>query len=113
LPSAIFHPPSASPSSPDRQLSTIHHAPPIGIPRALTTHSLFPLYSTFFSTLGLEVVLSNVDPRGELKSYSGFCFPAQLAHGALLDLTERGIGLIFLPHIVRMPQDNACRDSYL
>ena len=85
----------------------------IGIPRALTTHSLFPLYSTFFSGLGLEVVLSDVDPRGELKSYSGFCFPAQIAHGALLDLAERGVGLVFLPHIVRMPQDNPCRDSYL
>jgi predicted CoA-substrate-specific enzyme activase len=85
----------------------------VGIPRALTTHSLFPLYSTFFAGLGLEVVLSNVDSRGELKSYSGFCFPAQIAHGALLDLAERGVGLVFLPHIMRMPQDNACRDSYL
>jgi predicted nucleotide-binding protein (sugar kinase/HSP70/actin superfamily) len=61
----------------------------------------------------MEVMLSNVDPRGELKSYSGFCFPAQIAHGAVLDLAERGIGLVFLPHIVRMPQDNPCRDSYL
>jgi predicted nucleotide-binding protein (sugar kinase/HSP70/actin superfamily) len=102
LPSSIRHPPSA----PLPQLS-------IGIPRALTTHSLFPLYSTFFAGLGLEVVLSSVDPRGELKSYSGFCFPAQIAHGALLDLAERGLGLVFLPHIVRMPQDNPCRDSYL
>jgi predicted nucleotide-binding protein (sugar kinase/HSP70/actin superfamily) len=30
-----------------------------------------------------------------------------------LDLAERGLGLVFLPHIVRMPQENACRDSYL
>ena len=63
--------------------------PRLGIPRALTTHSLFPLYSTFFSELGMEVVLSDVDPRGELKSYSGFCFPAQIAHGAVLDLAEQ------------------------
>jgi len=101
------------PSSSDPQPSTLNPQPSIGIPRALTTHSLFPLYSTFFAGLGLEVVLSNVDPRGELKSYSGFCFPAQIAHGALLDLAERGVGLVFLPHIVRMPQDNPCRDSYL
>jgi predicted nucleotide-binding protein (sugar kinase/HSP70/actin superfamily) len=102
LPSSILHPPA----SPLPQLS-------IGIPRALTTHSLFPLYSTFLAGLGLEVVLSRVNPRGELKSYSGFCFPAQIAHGALLDLAERGVSLVFLPHIVRMPQDNPCRDSYL
>ena len=109
----MFHPPTTSPSASDSQLSTLNHQLPVGIPRALTTHSLFPLYSTFFAGLGLEVVLSKVDPRGELKSYSGFCFPAQIAHGALLDLAERGVDLVFLPHIVRMPQDNPCRDSYL
>jgi len=85
----------------------------IGIPRALTTHSLHPLYATFFSGLGLNVVLSDVDPSGELKSNSGFCFPAQIAHGAVLDLARRGLGLVFLPHVMRMPQSNDCRDSYL
>lgn len=85
----------------------------IGIPRALTTHSLFPLYSTFFSQIGLEVVLSEVDPRGDLASYSGFCFPAQIAHGAVLDLVKKDVGLIFIPHVVRMPHPNQCRDSYL
>ena len=85
----------------------------IGIPRALTTHSLFPLYSGFFSGLGMEVVLSAVDPQGELKSHSGFCFPAQIAHCAVLDLTRHGVALVFLPHVVRMPHSNHCRDSYL
>ena len=85
----------------------------IGIPRALTTHSLFPLYSTFFSVLGMEVVLSGVDPRGDLRSHSGFCLPAQIAHGAVLDLAQRGVGLVFLPNVVRMPQHNSCKDSYL
>ena len=85
----------------------------IGIPRALTTHSLFPLYSTFFSELGWDVVLSGVDPRGDLKSHSGFCLPAQIAHGAMLDLGRRGVGHVFLPHVVRMPQEGPCRDSYL
>lgn len=85
----------------------------IGIPRALTTHSLFPLYSTFFAHLGMEVLLSDVDPRGDLTSNSGFCFPAQIAHGAVLDLTRRGVDLIFIPHVVRMPHPNQCRDSYL
>jgi predicted CoA-substrate-specific enzyme activase len=85
----------------------------IGIPRALTTHSLYPLYAAFFSGLGLDVVLSDVDPRGELKSHSGFCLPAQIAHGAVLDLARRGVGRVFLPHVVRMPREGACRDSYL
>jgi predicted CoA-substrate-specific enzyme activase len=88
-------------------------APRIGIPRALTTHSLYPLYSTFFSRLGMEVVLSDVHPQGDLKSYSGFCHPAQIAHGAVLDLAQRGIDQVFLPHVSRMPRPNGGRDSHL
>ena len=85
----------------------------IGIPRALTTHSLYPLYAGFFAGIGMEVVLSGVEPDGDMKSYSGFCFPAQIAHGAVLDLARRKVELAFLPHVTRMPQPNACRDSLL
>ena len=85
----------------------------VGIPRALTTHSLFPLYATFFTELGLDVVLSDVDPGGDLKSHSGFCFPVQIAHGAVLDLARRGVDRVFLPHVIRMPHPSPCRDSYL
>lgn len=85
----------------------------VGIPRALTTHSLHPLYATFFAGIGLEVILSGVDADGDLKSNSGFCFPAQLAHGAVLDLARKNVELVFLPHITRMPHPNACRDSLL
>jgi predicted nucleotide-binding protein (sugar kinase/HSP70/actin superfamily) len=85
----------------------------IGIPKALTAHSLYPLYSTFFSGLGMEVILSDIDPRGELKSNAGFCFPAQIAHGAVLDLVQRGVELILLPHVMRMPQREAWNESYL
>jgi predicted CoA-substrate-specific enzyme activase len=85
----------------------------IGIPRALTTHSLYPLYSTFFSALGMEVVLSAVDPRGDLRSHSGFCLPAQIAHGAVLDLAQKHVNLVFLPQVARMPQQDSGKDSYL
>jgi predicted CoA-substrate-specific enzyme activase len=85
----------------------------VGIPRALTTHSLFPLYSTFFSVLGMEVVLSGVDPRGDLRSHSGFCLPAQVAHGAVLDLAHHDVHLVFLPQVARMPQHDSGKDSYL
>jgi predicted CoA-substrate-specific enzyme activase len=85
----------------------------IGIPKALLTHSLHPLFSTFFSDLGFETILSGVDPQGELKSNAGFCFPVQIAHGAVLDLGRQGVNLIFLPQIIHMPQANACRDCYV
>ena len=32
-----------------------------------------------------------VDTDGDLKSYSGFCFPAQIAHGAVLDLAHHDV----------------------
>jgi predicted CoA-substrate-specific enzyme activase len=85
----------------------------IGIPRALTTHSLFPLYSMFFSALGMEAVLSAVDSRGDLRAHSGFCLPTQIAHGAVLALAQRDVNLIFLPNVLRMPQHSSCKDSYL
>jgi len=84
----------------------------IGIPKALTTHSLYPLYSTFFAGVGMEVILSDVDPEGELKSQSGFCFPAQIAHGAVLDLARKGVDRVFVPHVIRMPCGES-KDSYL
>jgi predicted CoA-substrate-specific enzyme activase len=96
-----------------RSAQALGHEARIGIPRALTTHLLFPLYSSFFTALGMEVVLSGVDPRGELRSYSGFCLPAQIAHGAVLDLEQRGVHLIFSPHVVRMPRPDSSPDSYL
>jgi predicted CoA-substrate-specific enzyme activase len=89
------------------------HQPRIGVPKALLTHSLYPLYRTFLSGLGMDVVLSGLDPRGELKSYSGFCFPAQTAHGAILDLARQGVDLVFLPLVKRMPKPGPCRDSHL
>jgi len=85
----------------------------IGIPRALTTHSLFPLYSSFFSALGVEVVLSAVDLRGDLKSNSGFCLPAQIAHSAVFDLAQKNVRVVFLPQLARMPQNGSPKDSYL
>lgn len=85
----------------------------IGIPRALTTHSLYPLYSSFFNGIGMEVILSGIDPAGDLKANSGFCFPAQIAHGAVLDMVRKNVELVFLPHVTRMPQPNACHDSLL
>jgi predicted CoA-substrate-specific enzyme activase len=121
--SLIFRTPTVCPTDPandsghtlPRERSREHNQATlrVGIPRALTTHSLYPLYSTFFSSLGLEVVLSGIDPQGDMKSYSGFCFPAQTAHGAVLNLTRQGVDLVFMPHVVRMPQPNVCLDSYL
>jgi len=71
----------------------------IGIPRALLTHSLYPLFSTFFEELGYEVVLSGIDEDKELMTNASFCYPVQILHGAVLDLIKSDVSFIFLPHV--------------
>jgi predicted CoA-substrate-specific enzyme activase len=100
----LFRPPAGIPANAGAS---------IGIPKALLTHSLHPLFSTFFAGLGIQTVLSGVDPQGELKSNAGFCFPVQIAHGAVLDLARKGVNRIFLPQVMHMPEASACRDCYL
>ena len=83
----------------------------IGIPRALLTHSLYPLFSTFFEELGFEVVLSEIDEDRELMTNAPFCYPVQILHGAVLDLVKRDIPRIFLPHVVSLEKGEKWLDS--
>jgi predicted CoA-substrate-specific enzyme activase len=85
----------------------------LGIPKALTTHSLYPLYAGFFEALGMPVVLSGIDPQGERRSNAGFCFPAQMAHGAVMDLENRGVDRVFLPHVSHLRPPSVSRNGYL
>ncbi|MBN1330357.1 MAG: hypothetical protein JXA54_12860 [Candidatus Heimdallarchaeota archaeon] len=75
----------------------------IGVPRALLTHSLYPLYKTFLEELDYEVILSDIDEEKELMTNAPFCYPIQILHGAVLDLVKKNITTIFLPHVHSMP----------
>ncbi|MBN2155357.1 MAG: hypothetical protein JW776_04895 [Candidatus Lokiarchaeota archaeon] len=83
----------------------------LGIPRALLTHSLYPLFSRFFTELGFEVVLSGIDEEMEKVTNAPLCYPMQILHGAVLDLVKKGIKNIFLPHIHTMTQKEGWEDS--
>ena len=72
----------------------------------MTTHSLFPLYSTFFSGWAWRWCCPVWTREAISSPIPGFCFPAQIAHGAVLDLVKKDVDLIFLPHVVRMPHPN-------
>jgi predicted nucleotide-binding protein (sugar kinase/HSP70/actin superfamily) len=86
----------------------------IGIPRALTTHTLFPLYYSFLRELGFNVVLSGIDDHGELYINAPFCFPTQIAHGAVLDLIRQDKpDYVFFPQIQKMPYEASKINSYL
>jgi predicted CoA-substrate-specific enzyme activase len=71
----------------------------IGIPQAFSVYSLWPLYSHFFTTLGVSWVLSEtIAHEGLEKMNAPFCFPGEIAHGMMVELIKRNCDYYFLPH---------------
>ena len=72
------------------------------------TALLFHLYSLafiflVFPSLGIEAVLSkNISHEGTARVESSYCFPAEIAHGAVQDIFDRNPDYIFLPHFKDM-----------
>ncbi len=80
----------------------------VGVPLALSVHSLWPLYAWYFHHLGVKAVLSEgISRAGLTRVESTYCFPAELAHGAVADLLERGIDTLFIPLFRDMPSMEA------
>jgi predicted CoA-substrate-specific enzyme activase len=76
----------------------------IGIPRAFSVHTLYPLYSWFFHELGIKTFLSTgVAHAGIARAESTYCFPAEIAHGAVQDCLDKGADYVLLPHFRDMP----------
>ena len=76
----------------------------VGIPRAFSIHTLYPLYSWFFHTLGIKTVLSDkIAHEGVARCESTYCFPSEIAHGAVQDIIDKGCDYIFVPHFRDMP----------
>ena len=74
--------------------------PRIGINKSFFTNAYFPLYRTFFTDLGFEVVLPGTPrPEGARLTNSELCFPAEIAHAYLYDLLEGGPDFLFLPQV--------------
>jgi predicted CoA-substrate-specific enzyme activase len=79
----------------------------IGLNRSFLVNSLYPLYATFFSELGMRVVVSDC-PRGDGRSLArtSLCYPAELAHRAFRDLIEKKTDYVFLPSVVELPAED-------
>ncbi|MDR1909116.1 MAG: acyl-CoA dehydratase activase [Spirochaetaceae bacterium] len=76
----------------------------VGIPRCFSTHTLYPLYSWFFHELGIRTFLSTeVAHAGVARAESTYCFPAEIAHGAVQDCLDKGADYVLLPHFRDMP----------
>ena len=72
----------------------------IGINRSFFMNTLYPMFHQFFTRLGMEVVTGDtVDPAGASLVTSSFCYPAEIAHGALVTLLKKDPDYIFLPQV--------------
>ena len=77
----------------------------IGIPRVLNIYENYPLWFTFFHTLGFSVLLSPASTRKiyelgiESIPSESECYPAKLAHGHVQWLIDKGVRHIFYPSI--------------
>ena len=76
----------------------------VGIPRALFTFGMFPMFYPFFKALGCNVVLS--DPTSEktvrlAQEYSldETCYPVKLINGHAAELVEKGVDFLFFPDL--------------
>ncbi len=71
----------------------------VGIPRAFSVHTMYPLYSWFFHSLGIKTVLSDtIAHEGVARVESSYCYPAEIAHGAVQDIWNKGCDYVFIPH---------------
>jgi predicted CoA-substrate-specific enzyme activase len=96
----------------DRSPGDAGNRPRIGIPRVLGIFENYPFWHTLFSETGFETVLSDASTaklyeKGAATVMSdNICFPAKIANGHVLNLTEKKVDLIFLPFVVYEKKDD-------
>ena len=84
----------------------------VAVNRSLLTNTLFPLYYNFFTALGFEVLCSEeIDGEGLERRGAEFCFPVEIAHGALMGAIRQEPEIYFLPHVGSMPVENGIENS--
>lgn len=75
----------------------------LGLPLALGTFELLPLWHGIFTSLGYEVVVSDFSTRktymkGQYSIPSDTaCYPAKIMHGHMEELIEKGCEILFYP----------------
>lgn len=78
--------------------------PTVGIPRALFTYGMFPMFNAFFKELGLNVLLSEPTSEktirlGQEYSLDETCYPVKLVNGHVAELVEKEVDYIFFPDL--------------
>ena len=89
----------------------------IGLPRVLAFWDTMPFWTTFWRSLGFEVVVSRPSSRALFEdglpavASDTICFPAKLVHGHVRDLERARVDRIFLPSITTVPTENTADTS--
>jgi len=85
--------------APKREDLVKKHSFTIGAARAFSVYTMWPFYSWFFHSLGIEFLLSeDIEPEGVARTEGQYCFPAEIAHGAVQNILTMGTDYIFVPH---------------
>ena len=76
----------------------------VGIPRAISYYNNYPFYYGFFTSLGIEIVLSDktttkIINEGCKYVVSDTCLPIKVFTGHVVNLLDKGCDVIFVPSI--------------
>ena len=76
----------------------------VGIPRALFTYGMFPMFHAFFKALGFNVLLSDATSDetvrlGQEYSLDETCYPVKLINGHVAELVRKNVDYIFFPDL--------------
>ncbi len=76
----------------------------VGIPRALFTYGMFPMFYTIFKELGFNVLLSDPTNEETIKraqeySLDETCYPVKLINGHVAELVRKNVDYIFFPDL--------------
>ncbi|MDW7729576.1 MAG: acyl-CoA dehydratase activase-related protein [Bacillota bacterium] len=76
----------------------------VGIPRALSYYTFFPMWKVFLEKLGAEVIVSKQTNRrileaGIKETVNDACIPIKVFHGHVFDLADK-VDYLFIPRMV-------------
>ena len=77
----------------------------VGIPRALFTYGMFPMFNAFFRELGLNVLMSEptseetIRAVGQEYALDETCYPVKLINGHVAELVRKKVDYIFFPDL--------------
>ncbi len=97
-------------------VTTAGARPTVGLNRSFLVNTYYPLYSTFFSKLGFDLLLpDHPDQEGIDRRNAPFCYPVELAHGFFhaLITADTAPDYIFLPHFKAVPVQNGNASAQL